>query len=238
MLHLLSISRAGSHVFGLTLKTKPPPLAPPRPPSPPLVHHLQARFDRFGPVKACRIVMDKTTGKPKGTAFIEFKTPDPAAAAAAASTRAREGKGPDVTVKGVTLSVDLALTQDDARRLGVERGGAAVVQGSVGPGGKFDRRNLYLSKEGFVEEGSTVWMAMSENDRCVTCAGHTAGVEWPMMQRLNPQNKTCPLGGDGMAGLPQQQQQCTLCVTPACVSDTHHKGYLCRLPCCLCVIVA
>lgn len=154
---------------------------PPRAPCPTL---FQARFDRFGPVKACRIVMDKTTAKPKGTAFIEFKTPDPAAAAAAASTRAREGKGPDVTVKGVTLTVDLALTQDDARRLGVERGGVAGVQGSVGPGGKFDRRNLYLSKEGFVEEGSTVWMAMSENDRCVTCAGHTAGVGWCVMQTI------------------------------------------------------
>ena len=34
-----------------------------------------------------------------------------ATSAAAASTRAREGKGPDVTVKGVTLTVDLALTQ-------------------------------------------------------------------------------------------------------------------------------
>lgn len=127
---------------------------------------FQARFDRFGPVKACRIVVDKTTGKPKGTAFIEFKDHEPAAAAAAASARARAGKGPDVTVKGVALNVDLALTQDDARRLGSERGApAGVVQGSAGPGGKFDRRNLYLSKEGAIEEGSAVWAAMSENDR-------------------------------------------------------------------------
>jgi nucleolar protein 4 len=127
----------------------------------------QARFDRFGPVKACRIVVDKNTGKPKGTAFIEFKDHEPAAAAAAASARARAGKGPDVTVKGVALTVDLALTQDDARRLGVERGVPAGggVQGSAGPGGKFDRRNLYLSKEGFIEEGSAVWAAISENDR-------------------------------------------------------------------------
>jgi nucleolar protein 4 len=118
-------------------------------------------------VKACRIVVDKTTGKPKGTAFIEFKDHEPAAAAAAASARARDGKGPGVTVKGVALTVDLALTQDDARRLGVERGvpPGGGVQGSAVLGGKYDRRNLYLSKEGFIEEGSAVWAAMSENDR-------------------------------------------------------------------------
>lgn len=136
----------------------------------------QARFDRFGAVKSCRLVVDKTTGKPKGTAFIEYKAPEPAAAAAAASGRAREGKGPHVTVKGVTLTVDLALTQDDARRLGVEQGSATGPRGSgphqqgstaaaAGAGGKFDRRNLYLTKEGFIEEGSAAWAGMSENDR-------------------------------------------------------------------------
>lgn len=122
---------------------------------------LQARFDRFGIVKACRVVMDKATGKPKGTAFVEFKSPAGAAAAAAACARAREGKGPDVMVKGVKLSVDLALTQDDARRLG-QAGGQT---GSNGVGGKFDRRNMYLAKEGFIEEGSPQWLSMSENDR-------------------------------------------------------------------------
>jgi nucleolar protein 4 len=129
---------------------------------------LQARFDRFGPVKACRVVMDKATGKPKGTAFIEFRAPAGAAAAAEACARARAGKGPDVTVKGAKLNVDLALTQDDARRLGQEQGGvpgAGQTAGQSNKGGKFDRRNLYLAKEGFIEEGSAQWEAMSENDR-------------------------------------------------------------------------
>jgi hypothetical protein len=112
--------------------------------------------------------MDKATGKPKGTAFIEFRAPAGAAAAAEACARARAGKGPDVTVKGVKLNVDLALTQDDARRLGQEQGGvpgAGQSAGQSNKGGKFDRRNLYLAKEGFIEEGSAQWEAMSENDR-------------------------------------------------------------------------
>lgn len=137
-------------------------------------------------------MVDKTTRKPKGTAFIEFKDPEPAAAAAAASARARAGKGPDVTVKGVPLTVDLALTQDDARRLGEAQAGGATGAagaaggggtGQTGPGGKFDRRNLYLSKEGFIEEGSAVWAAMSENDRWV-CAGVAASAADVVVCRL------------------------------------------------------
>lgn len=117
--------------------------------------------------------MNKTTGKPKGTAFIEFKTPEGAAAAAAACARAREGKGPDILVKGVKLNVDLALTGDDARKLGQTLTGGqpgqsqTLTAGSKAAGGKFDRRNMYLAKEGFIEEGSPQWMAMSENDRYV-----------------------------------------------------------------------
>lgn len=33
--------------------------------------------------------------------------------------------------------------------------------------GKADRRNLYLAREGHIEEGSAAWEAMSEYDRCV-----------------------------------------------------------------------
>jgi nucleolar protein 4 len=150
----------------------------------------QARFDRFGAVKSCRLVCDKLTSKPKGTAFIEFRTPEPAAAAAAACARARAGTGPQVTVQGVALSVDLALTQDGARQLGQERAGGSAHGGAAGhsnggvgvtgPGGKFDRRNLYLLKEGFIEEGSPVWASLSESDRCApgvrVAAGARAGV--------------------------------------------------------------
>lgn len=74
----------------------------------------------------------------------------------------------------MALSVDLALTQDDARRLaqqglagsgGAQGGGAGGKDGGGSKGS--DRRNLYLLKEGFIEEGSAVWAGMSENDRCV-----------------------------------------------------------------------
>jgi nucleolar protein 4 len=129
----------------------------PRHPSSPLLHSRsssQARFDVFGPVKSARLVLNKETGKPKGTAFIEFRESAAAAAAAHASAQARSGRGVGVTLKGRPLDVDVALSQQGARQLAAATG--------TGPE---DRRNLYLGKEGTIEEGSAAWRGMSEHDR-------------------------------------------------------------------------
>jgi nucleolar protein 4 len=61
---------------------------------------LRTRLEAFGDVKACRLVMDKKTGRPKGTAFVEYATEAGAAAAAAAAGRAAAGNGPPVCVGG------------------------------------------------------------------------------------------------------------------------------------------
>eukprot|EP01027_Heterolobosea_sp_BB2_P021721 GEZU01031429.1.p2 GENE.GEZU01031429.1~~GEZU01031429.1.p2 ORF type:complete len:233 (+),score=59.20 GEZU01031429.1:109-807(+) len=37
---------------------------------------LRREFEQFGPIKRIRIVTDKTTGKPRGYAFIEFESPN------------------------------------------------------------------------------------------------------------------------------------------------------------------
>lgn len=50
---------------------------------------LQAKMEGYGRVKACRIVMDKTTGKPKGTAFVEFEEDSGARRASDACARGR-----------------------------------------------------------------------------------------------------------------------------------------------------
>ena len=46
-----------------------------------------------------RIVMDKATGKAKGTAFVEFKKPEAAKRAADACTRGRKSQGPGITLQ-------------------------------------------------------------------------------------------------------------------------------------------
>ncbi|KAK9842211.1 hypothetical protein WJX81_000775 [Elliptochloris bilobata] len=114
------------------------------------------RMARFGRVKACRLVLDKQTRKPKGTAFVEFEAVAAAQKAADASSKARQGAAPAVMVGGRPMEVDLALSQYAARTLAASK--AAFVGGS-------DNRNLYLAKEGAIEEDSPAWAAMSGADR-------------------------------------------------------------------------
>lgn len=59
--------------------------------------------------------------------------------------------------RGRSLLVDLALSQPDARTL-------AVAQ-AEGRHGSNDKRNMYLAKEGHIDEGSVAWQNMSESDR-------------------------------------------------------------------------
>ena len=80
--------------------------------------------------------MNKATGKPKGTAFIEYESSESAAKAVAACQAKRDGKGAGVSLKGKLLEVDAALVQDSARALAQEQSGFA--------GKGKDKRNLYL----------------------------------------------------------------------------------------------
>ncbi|GIL62659.1 hypothetical protein Vafri_16846, partial [Volvox africanus] len=118
---------------------------------------LQARLEVFGAVKACRLVMDKASGKPKGTAFVEFREDGSADKAAAACARGRRNEGPGITLSGRQLEVDLAVTGEDARSLATRR--------LVSKTASKDRRNLYLAKEGHVTEGSPAWLGMSAHDQ-------------------------------------------------------------------------
>ncbi|KAL3142888.1 hypothetical protein ABBQ38_003176 [Trebouxia sp. C0009 RCD-2024] len=119
---------------------------------------LHLAFSKFGKLRSCRLVMNKETQQPKGTAFVEYWDTSTAQAAAAACQKAREGGAGGIMVGGRTVEVDLALSQDDARNL------ASGGRASAGPGGK-DNRNLYLAKEGTIEEGSAAWTTMSATDR-------------------------------------------------------------------------
>ncbi|KAL3151924.1 hypothetical protein ABBQ32_001053 [Trebouxia sp. C0010 RCD-2024] len=118
---------------------------------------LHLAFSKFGKLRSCRLVMNKETQQPKGTAFVEYWDTSAAQQAAAACQKAREGGSGGIMVGGRTVEVDLALSQDDARNL------ASGGRASSGPGK--DNRNLYLAKEGTIEEGSAAWTTMSATDR-------------------------------------------------------------------------
>ena len=116
---------------------------------------LRTRLEGYGDVKAARLVVDKASGRAKGTAFVEFADAAAAARAAAASKAAAAGDGPAITLRGRDLDVALALTQEGARTL-------AVTRADQGVG---DARNLYLAREGRIEQGSDAWKALSPADR-------------------------------------------------------------------------
>ena len=116
---------------------------------------LFASMKKFGHVRSCRIVVDKITGKPKGTAFIDFRSQEAAAALAEASKKAREKKGPAIIVAGMPVEADIALGGDEIRDLAIQQSGQRHA----------DRRNIYLSKEGQIAEGSAAWNQLSNSDK-------------------------------------------------------------------------
>jgi len=139
---------------------------------------VRTRLEAFGDVRACRLVVDKKTGRPKGTAFVEYATEAGAAAAAGAAERAAAGDEPPVCVGGSPIALARALTQDGARALATARAGGpdaaalglatATVTGKAGTAAKAgDARNLYLAKEGAIEPGSPAWEALPAADRAL-----------------------------------------------------------------------
>lgn len=110
---------------------------------------------KFGFVQSTRLVLNKSTRKPKGTAFVDFKSVECAEKAAEASRKAKEKTGPPVIIAGMPVEIHIALGGDDIRNL-------AIQKKQEGAG---DRRNIYLSKEGTVAIGSAAWNELSASDK-------------------------------------------------------------------------
>lgn len=117
---------------------------------------LFSAMKRFGFVKSCRLVMNKKTGLPKGTAFVDFKGQDGAEAATEACKKCREKRGPPVLVGGMPVEIDHALDGKSIKELAVGK------QLDLKPQ---DRRNQYLAKEGLIQEGSVAWNQLSTSDQ-------------------------------------------------------------------------
>ena len=112
---------------------------------------LQLALCAYGRASACRLVVDKITGRPKGTAFVEFADADAAAAAIAAASASK-----GVAVCGRQVQLAAPVSKDEARALGAGK----ADDGGAGR----DRRNLYLAQEGEVLEGSPAAAGVSSAD--------------------------------------------------------------------------
>ena len=80
---------------------------------------LYERMQKFGKVRSCRLVIDKATGRAKGTAFVDFH--DPSAASRAVETATKE-EGGGVKVAGRGLTITLAVSATSGGEPGGEEG--------------------------------------------------------------------------------------------------------------------
>ncbi|CAN6906710.1 unnamed protein product [Brassica oleracea] len=109
------------------------------------------RFAAFGHVESLFLVLHPVTKRPKGTAFLKFKTADASDAAISAASTA---SGVGVLLKGRQLSVMRAVDKKSAKDIGLEKTKEKNI----------DHRNLYLAKEGQILEGTPAAEGVSAED--------------------------------------------------------------------------
>ncbi|KFK32898.1 hypothetical protein AALP_AA6G302400 [Arabis alpina] len=112
---------------------------------------LTQRFSVFGEVESLFLVLNPVTKRPKGTAFLKFKTADASDAAISAASTA---SGVGVLLKGRQLSVMRAVDKKSAQDIGLEKTKEKNL----------DLRNLYLAKEGQILDGTPAAEGVSAED--------------------------------------------------------------------------
>ncbi|XP_031494464.1 uncharacterized protein LOC116260343 isoform X2 [Nymphaea colorata] len=105
-------------------------------------------FTAFGEVQSYLPVLHKITGRPKGTAFLKFRSPE---ATEAAVTAANSLKG--IVMGGRQLTVRKALDKKLAKEKELKNEKKEK-----------DQRNLYLAKEGLILRGSAAAAGVSKED--------------------------------------------------------------------------
>ncbi|PKA52794.1 Zinc finger CCCH domain-containing protein 42 [Apostasia shenzhenica] len=112
---------------------------------------VKQRFSVFGDVQSFLPVVHQLTKRPKGSAFLKFRT---AAAAVAAVSAANDAEGLGIILKGRPLKVFYAMDKESAYKKGLEK-----IKNEV-----HDRRNVYLAKEGEILAGSPAAEGVSKAD--------------------------------------------------------------------------
>ncbi|KAK1439878.1 hypothetical protein QVD17_05702 [Tagetes erecta] len=112
---------------------------------------VKQRFIGFGEIQSFVPVLHPVTKRPRGTGFLKFKTVDAADASFEAAT-AVAGLG--IILKGRQLKVMKALNKKAAHDKEAEKKKKEET----------DHRNLYLSKEGIILEGTPAAEGVSESD--------------------------------------------------------------------------
>lgn len=128
---------------------------------------LQRKFETFGKVRYAVVVSDKVTGRPMGTAFVNFADKAVADAVLArygtdTSTQQGPGKktstvhsGDTIRLDGRELNIARAVDRTKAKQLQEDR---------LDDTKKQDKRNLYLAREGVILEGMAAAKELSKKE--------------------------------------------------------------------------
>ncbi|KAJ1391551.1 RNA-binding domain superfamily [Sesbania bispinosa] len=112
---------------------------------------VKQRFSGFGDVEYFLPVLHQVTKRPRGTGFLKFKTVE---AAETAISTASAASGMGILLKGRPLKVLKALDKKSAHDKELEKAKNEV----------HDHRNIYLTKEGLILEGTPAAEGVSTSD--------------------------------------------------------------------------
>lgn len=115
---------------------------------------IKTRFTFFGKIRSVHRVLHQLTKRPKGTAFIEFETIEGAEAAISAAEIKHGLADSGIIMKGRPLTVFRAMDKTAANQKAKEK--------TEKP--DHDQRNLYLTKEGLILEGTPAAEGVSRED--------------------------------------------------------------------------
>jgi len=128
---------------------------------------LKAALEQYGDIVYCVLTQDKKTGEPKGTGFVQFKTPDAAKLCLDSAYQSKLFKEQtkqfqrrrskkfqrhrddesDIVVDGRRLILTLAISRDDAEKNKYKKEKEAVKDR--------DKRNLTLADIGVIKRGTS-----------------------------------------------------------------------------------
>lgn len=131
---------------------------------------LKEHFELFGAVRYALPVIDKTTGQPRGTAFVAFESSDDcdkcvdrAPASATTSLLVADDTDPRYVFEGRILAVTQAVQRETAEKLSEHNSKKRAEAMGKLPKEK-DRRNVFLINEGRIGENSALGMTLPKAD--------------------------------------------------------------------------
>ncbi|XP_071943296.1 RNA-binding protein 28-like isoform X2 [Antedon mediterranea] len=113
---------------------------------------LTELFEEYGEVTYCRLVIDPSTERLRGSAFVKFESQD-LAEECIATSETETG----IVFKNRRLQLNLALSREEATKLRTQEKDKEKVKNK-------DKRNLYLLREGMIRPGTKSAEGLSESE--------------------------------------------------------------------------